>query len=118
MPNVGSSPVVYLAMRTGRGYRSPYPGPVTAVPVLPGGRMLGEAEWRRLERAHEVQVDAWTAGRRARAPRGEQHPVDDFLWTYYSQRASRLRRWHPGTGVVLAGPSASARAGWRWYGEV
>jgi hypothetical protein len=91
---------------------------MTAVPVLPGVRVLEETDWQRLERAHEEQVDAWTAGRRARAPRGERHPVDDFLWTYYSHRPSRLRRWHPGVGVVLAGPSASARAGWRWYGKV
>jgi hypothetical protein len=91
---------------------------VTAVPTLPGVRVLEESEWKRLERAHEDQVDAWTAGRRARAPRGARHPVDDFLWTYYSHRPSRLRRWHPRAGVVLAGAAGSARTGWRWYREV
>ena len=29
------------------------------------------------------------------------HPVHDFLFTYYSQRPSALRRWHPGYGVAL-----------------
>lgn len=27
----------------------------------------------------------------------------DFMWTYYSFRPSRLERWQPGVGVVLAG---------------
>src|SRR3954454_5798823 len=115
IPNVGSSPVVYLAMRTGGGYRPTYPGAVTAVPLLPGLRVLEETEWRRFERTHQEQVDAWTAGRRARAVRGQRHPVDDFLWTYYSHLPRQLRRWHPGAGVALAGLAASARTGWRWY---
>lgn len=33
---------------------------------------------------------------------GASHPVDDFLFTYYSYRPAHLRRWHPGYGVVLA----------------
>jgi hypothetical protein len=31
--------------------------------------------------------------------------VADFMFTYYSFRPARLRRWHPGPGVVLAGAS-------------
>ena len=31
----------------------------------------------------------------------------DFLFTYYSLRPRRLRVWHPGYGVFLAGPQAS-----------
>jgi hypothetical protein len=31
----------------------------------------------------------------------QAHPVEDFLFTYYSQRPAALRRWHPGYGVVL-----------------
>jgi hypothetical protein len=80
--------------------------------------VLPEDEWLAAERHHEDQVDAWTAGRRARVARGERHPVDDFLWTYYRHRPAQLRRWHPGAGVVLAGASARARLGWRWYREV
>jgi hypothetical protein len=80
--------------------------------------VLPEAEWRAAERDHELQVDAWTAGRRSRTARGQRHPVDDFLWTYYRHRPGQLRRWHPGAGVVLAGAAARARSGWRWYSEV
>jgi hypothetical protein len=42
-----------------------------------------------------------------------QHPVHDFLFTYYSQRPAQLRRWHPGFGVALAG--AEEHAGRRGY---
>src|SRR3954454_24877269 len=118
IPNVGSSPVVYLAMRTRLRLPAHVAGPVTAVPVLPGLRVLQESEWQGLERWHHEQVDAWTAGRRARAVRGQRHPVDDFLWTYYSHRPRHLRRWHPGAGVALAGPAASARSGWRCSRQV
>jgi len=30
-----------------------------------------------------------------------EHPVEDFLFTYYSYRPAQLRRWHPGAAVVL-----------------
>ncbi len=33
--------------------------------------------------------------------RHEKHPVDDFLFEYYSYRPAQLARWHPGTGSVL-----------------
>ena len=63
---------------------------------------LTRPQWEERRRAHEDRVDAWTAGHRARAARGEPHPVEDFLFTYYSQRPSRLRRWSPGVDVVLS----------------
>lgn len=51
--------------------------------------------------AHEARVDPWCAPRLARMSRGERHPVDDFLFEYYPNRPSLLRRWHPGLGFVL-----------------
>ncbi len=75
--------------------------------------VLAEQEWRARADAHAARADALTAGHRARKARGEAHPVEDFLYTYYPTRPSRLRRWHPGAGVVLAG--ADERAGWRHY---
>ena len=53
-----------------------------------------------------------------RAGRGEKHPVEDFLFTYYDLRVGALRRWHPGLGVVLAGPGARDRLAWTGYEEV
>jgi len=75
--------------------------------------ILAEADWRPLADAHAHAVDALAAGHLARRRRGEKHPVEDFLWTYYSHRPGQLRRWHPGPGVVLEG--ASDHAGWRYY---
>ena len=65
-------------------------------PAVPGPR------WRAARAEHEVAVDALLAGHLARRARGEAHPVADFLFSYYSHRPARLRRWHPGLGVVLA----------------
>ncbi|MDQ4113710.1 MAG: 3-methyladenine DNA glycosylase, partial [Actinomycetota bacterium] len=31
-----------------------------------------------------------------------KHPVNDFLFTYYSYRPAQLLRWHPGFGVRLS----------------
>jgi hypothetical protein len=78
---------------------------------------VAEPEWRLAQARHEARVDEWTSGHRARARAGEKHPVEDFLFTYYSQRPAQLRRWHPGAGVVLLGPGAAERLGWRWYVE-
>ncbi|PVZ14631.1 hypothetical protein C8D89_101498 [Actinomycetospora cinnamomea] len=75
--------------------------------------MLAGPEWRARADAHAARADALTAGHRARRARGEAHPVEDFLYTYYPTRPSRLRRWHPGAGVVLA--DADERAAWRHY---
>lgn len=76
---------------------------------------LPESVWRDRERAHVERADALTAEHRARASRGEKHPVWDFLFTYYSYAPAQLRRWHPGPGVELAGAAGDARASWRWY---
>src|ERR1700712_3339641 len=73
---------------------------------------LSDHQWRPLQAAHEARVDALTAEHLSRRSRGERHPVLDFLFDYYGQRASRLRRWHPGAGVVLEGAADDARARW------
>ncbi|MGW9193306.1 3-methyladenine DNA glycosylase [Micromonospora chersina] len=62
---------------------------------------LDAAEWQARRRAHEERVDAWLAPHLARRRSGVRHPVEDFLFTYYSHRPAQLRRWHPGAGVVL-----------------
>ncbi|MGN6427791.1 MAG: 3-methyladenine DNA glycosylase [Leifsonia sp.] len=77
--------------------------------------LLPPGEWRAREAAHAERADALTAGHRARAARGEKHPVEDFLFTYYSYSPGALRRWHPGAGVELADSSGDPRASWRWY---
>ncbi|MEV4542387.1 3-methyladenine DNA glycosylase [Micromonospora echinaurantiaca] len=63
--------------------------------------VLDAADWQARRRAHEERVDAWLTPHLARRRRGEKHPVEDFLFTYYSHRPAQLRRWHPGAGTVL-----------------
>lgn len=70
-----------------------------ALPAL--GTVLESATWQARRRAHQERIDVWLAPHLARRHRGEKHPVQDFLFTYYSYRPARLRRWHPGAGVVL-----------------
>ncbi len=77
--------------------------------------VLAEQHWRALEAAHAERVDAATADHRTRGADGRPHPVEDFLFRYYSHTPGRLRRWHPGAGVRLEGAAGDPRAGWRHH---
>ena len=68
-------------------------------------------EWLPLATSHAAQIDAWSEGRRTR--RGTPHPIDDFLWDYYSFRPAHLRRWHPGVGIGMT--DADEHAQWHHY---
>ncbi len=63
--------------------------------------ILSGPQWRARRAAHESRVDGWIAEHRDRRRVGRKHPVEDFLFTYYSSRPRQLRRWHPGAGVLL-----------------
>ncbi|GAA5175640.1 hypothetical protein GCM10023321_82100 [Pseudonocardia eucalypti] len=69
-------------------------------------RVLAERDWRVRSSAHLARVRRWTEPHRTRRRAGRTHPVLDFMFTYYSFRPGRLERWHPGTGVALAGDAA------------
>lgn len=45
---------------------------------------------------HEARVDALLAEHLRRRRHGIKHPVEDFLFTYYSYRPNQLRTWFPG----------------------
>jgi hypothetical protein len=77
--------------------------------------VLDEPTWHALRQVHATKVDGWLVGHRERRGRAVSHPVEDFLFEYYSFRPYQLRRWHPGHGVVLAGSSARELLGWRDY---
>ncbi|QAY61377.1 3-methyladenine DNA glycosylase [Microbacterium protaetiae] len=81
--------------------------------TLAPSAVLSGVEWRALEAAHRARADALTAGHRERAARGEKHPVEDFLFAYYSYKPAVLRTWHPGVGIQLE--DAAERAHKRWY---
>jgi hypothetical protein len=67
---------------------------------------LAEPEWRAAAAEHRARMERWTVPHRERRRRRESHPVQDFLFTYYSLRPSRLEQWHPGPGVRLLGDTA------------
>lgn len=76
-------------------------------------RVLARSEWEALAEEHRTRVDTLLAPHLERRRRREKHPVEDFLFEYYSYRPGQLRRWHPGAGVVLADaePAPGYRAG-------
>jgi hypothetical protein len=78
-------------------------------------RVLPPDVWRAREAAHAQRVDAATAAHQERREDGRTHPVEDFLFRYYNNSPARLRRWHPGAGVVLSGAAHLPRAGWTHY---
>ena len=76
------------------------------MPVASLMKTLLPSEWIALRAAHERRVDPWVAPRLERAALGVKHPVDDFLFEYYPNRPSLLRRWHAGIGCALQGDEA------------
>ncbi|MEI5582542.1 MULTISPECIES: 3-methyladenine DNA glycosylase [unclassified Agromyces] len=89
--------------------------PAASTALREPAAVLAAADWREREAAHAERADALTAAHRERRARGEPHPIEDFLFTYYSYSPGLLRRWHPGAGVELADAAATPRAEWRWY---
>ena len=75
--------------------------------------VLPSTQWRATEARHHDLVDQLTAGHRQRAGRGIPHPVEDFLFSYYSLRPAQLRRWYPGAGVGLL--DAPERRQWPFH---
>lgn len=68
--------------------------------------MLTRAEWQSREAAHVARVAAWSGPLLERRRRGESHPVEDFVVTYYATSPGRLARWTPGLGVECEGRAA------------
>ena len=74
---------------------------------------LTREEWSRRAHAHAERVAPHTRPFLDRRSRGEKHPVEDFLFTYYTLSPAQFTRWHPGPGVILL--DASEREGWKHY---
>src|SRR5512134_1396515 len=79
------------------------------LPLVRVARLMARSEWEALEAAHQGRVDAATAAHLRRRGDGRRHPVEDFLFTYYSLKPAQLRRWHPGPGVRLEGAAGLPR---------
>ncbi|MEV0465755.1 3-methyladenine DNA glycosylase [Nocardia tengchongensis] len=72
--------------------------------------------WRDRAAAHRDRVDALLGPYLQRRAAGTKHPVIDFLFTYYGNKPSQLKRWHPGFGVTLT--DADDYTGSRGYHQV
>lgn len=80
--------------------------------------VLAEGEWKEREAAHHGRVRHYADPYLARRSAGHKHPVEDFLFTYYTQKPGQLMRWHPGAGTFLTGPAAADRLTWKYYRAV
>ena len=57
--------------------------------------------WQPLANEHRNEVRKWTVPYRRRKASHQQHPVLDFLFTYYPFSLGKLEQWHPGYGTKL-----------------
>lgn len=79
---------------------------------------LSPASWTAHAAAHEERARAFGEPFVTRRMTGAKHPVEDFLFTYYTQKPGQLYRWHPGAGVRLGGAAALERANWKFYRQL
>ena len=84
------------------------------MPRLPR-TVLPASEWRAREEAHQHRAARFTEPYLRRRSTASKHPVEDFLFTYYTLKPGQLLRWHPGAGVLLAEGASSERAQWKFY---
>ncbi len=71
-------------------------------------------EWRAAAAAHEARAGRYADPFAQRRARHEVHPVEDFLFTYYTLKPGQFKRWHPGD----AARPGTARVPAREYGRV
>ncbi|MFE4002069.1 3-methyladenine DNA glycosylase [Nocardioides sp. YIM B13467] len=64
--------------------------------------VLSRSEWTARAAAHRARLAPYVEPHLARRGARVKHPVNDFLFTYYSYRPAQLLRWHPGFGVSLS----------------
>ena len=76
-------------------------------------QVMDAREWRAAAAAHEARAGRYADPFAQRRARHEVHPVEDFLFTYYTLKPGQFKRWHPGAGVILL--DAPERASWRFY---
>ena len=64
-------------------------------------RPLEREQWEPMARAHERRAGRFADPFLDRRNRGQKHPVEDFLFTYYTLKPGQFKKWHPGAGVIL-----------------
>lgn len=84
--------------------------PTSLAPALTA---LPAAAWQARAQAHRERAEQYTEPFLQRRGRGQKHPVEDFLFTYYTLTPGQMKRWHPGPGTVLL--DAPERQQWKHY---
>lgn len=80
--------------------------------------ILDPSQWTPRAVEHEARARAFGEPFVDRRMKGKKHPIEDFLFTYYTQKPGQLYRWHPGMAVVLVGHEARERGTWKFYRSV
>ena len=76
--------------------------------------MIALHDWQLRERVHLQRAERLVVGHEQRQRHGRGHPVEDFLFTYYTAKPNQLRRWHPGLGTAVPAADAPHRT-WQLY---
>jgi hypothetical protein len=66
--------------------------------------------WQARAAEHLRIVAPWADAYLGRRSRGQKHPVEDFLFTYYSFSPNKLKRWVPALGEIIQVDAASLDA--------
>lgn len=74
---------------------------------------LDAPSWQAQAQAHQERAGHYALPFAQRRQQGQAHPVEDFLFTYYTLKPGQFMRWHPGAGIILG--DASERADWKFY---
>lgn len=69
--------------------------------------VLSANDWRSRIGLHLERLNPFAKERTERMAARMEHPVNDFLFEYYSFRPSELLRWSPGADVMLEGATPS-----------
>lgn len=83
--------------------------------VAPAAKLYFPTSPETQEAEHHERAAALSDGFLARRSRREKHPVDDFMFTYYSMTPGQLKRWHPGGNAVVHSDQARTRLDWKFY---
>ena len=73
-------------------------------------RHLALQEWIDRADAHAARVAPWCDAFVDRRSRGQKHPVDDFLFTYYNFSPAKLKQWMPSLDEELEVSEAALEA--------
>ncbi|MCT1921712.1 3-methyladenine DNA glycosylase [Brevibacterium luteolum] len=94
------------------------PAPASGSAVTPAPEtVIDTAAWKAAAAELAAAVEERMGAHLARRARGEKHPVEDFLFTYYPFAPAQVARYQPGAGIGLAVPEAADREQFarRWW---